>query len=227
MIVRTRPTQPASDGRRDATRALAVASLGLLAAPMALAQSTLPPPGKSYRLVKPAQATGVPKGKLEVIEFFWYGCPHCNALEPLIKAWALRLPIDVTFRRVHVPFRERRHQRLYFTLVAMGKDDELGQKVFDAIHKAHDPLDTDRLITTWAEAQGLERKAFTEAYRSFGVDAAMKRADKMVDAYGVDGVPALAVNGKYYTSPSMAGSNGAALQLVDALLAEERRLAAQ
>ena len=177
--------------RRWMLTAAAAAAASALARPVA-AQGT-PREGRDYRLVKPQQPTEAPAGKIEVIEFFWYGCPHCNSLEPLLQDWIRKLPADVFFRRVHVPFGDRRHQQLHYTLEAMGKAEALGDKVFHAIHVDNDRLDTVDKMTA------------------------------MLSRYGVDGVPAMAVNGKYYTSPSMAGSNQASLRVMDWLIAQERQ----
>ncbi len=240
MIEAMRPTfrrdepkqSPPGAGRAPAAarrrREVLLATLALLvAAPAARAQAALQArPGKEFRVLNPVLPTDLPPGKLEVVEFFWYGCPHCNQLEPLIRSWALRLPIDVVFRRVHVPFRERKHQQLHYALEVLDKVDTLGPKVFEAIHRENNPLDSEAGIADWAVKQGLERKAFLDAFKSFSVRTRMSRATKLAESFGVDGVPALGINGKYYTSPSMAGSNAAALALVDSLLAEERRAAA-
>jgi thiol:disulfide interchange protein DsbA len=208
--------------RRRWIAAAGAAALAAVFAPPAAAQAT-PRDGRDFRLVKPQQATEAPAGKIEVIEFFWYGCPHCNALEPVIKEWVAKLPADVAFRRVHVPFGDRRHQQLFYTLEAMGKADALGDKVFHAIHVDRDRLDTVDRMTAMLSRHGVDRKQFTDTFESFAVRTKMRRATQVSEAYGVDGVPAMAVNGKYYTSPSMAGSNQAALRVMDALIAQERQ----
>ncbi len=178
---------------------------------------------RGYRQVNPAQPTEAPAGKIEVLEFFWYGCPHCNSLEPLLNAWVAKLPPDVVFRRVHVPFGDRRHQQLYYTLLALGKADALGDKVFRAIHVENNRLDTVDKMADLVSRNGVDRKRFVDTFESFAVRTRMRRAAQVVDAYGVDGVPAMAVNGKYYTAPSMAGSNQAALRMLDRLIDQERQ----
>ena len=178
--------------------------------------------GKDYALVQPPQPTDS-GSKVEVLEFFWYGCPHCNTLEPLLNAWAKKLPDDVVLRRVHVPFGERRHQQLYYTLESMGKAQELGDKVFHAIHVDRDRLDTLDRMTAMLGRNGVDAKQFADTFESFAVRTKMRRAAQVSDAYGVDGVPAMAVNGKYYTAPSMAGGNEAALRTIDWLIAQERQ----
>jgi thiol:disulfide interchange protein DsbA len=205
-----------------AAGAAALASLPLAGGAQPAGQGTAPREGRDYRLVKPAQATEVPEGKIEVIEFFWYGCPHCYSLEPIINDWVRRLPDDVVFRRVHVPFGDRNHQQLFYTLRAMGKADEAGEAVFRAIHVERNRLDNvDKMAEVLAK-HGVDEARFRDTFKSFAVRTDMRRAAKTVDAYAVDSVPALAVNGKYYTSPSMAGSNQAAVRLLDQLVALER-----
>ncbi len=202
--------------------AFAAAAVAGLRAPAALAQDG-PREGREYRAVKPQQQTDTPAGKIEVLEFFMYGCPHCNTLEPLIADWVRKLPPDVVFRRVHVPFGERRHQQLHYALEAMGKADELGDKVFRAIHVDRDRLDSVERMSALLSRHGVDAKQFAATFDSFAVRTKMRRAAQAVDAYAVDGVPAMAVNGKYFTSPAMAGSNPAALRVLDWLIARERQ----
>ena len=180
------------------------------------------PPGGFKTLSSPAP-TDVPAGKIEVVEFFWFGCNHCAALEPVIEKWAAALPADVVFRRQHVPFREKRHQQLYFTLQAMQMDSpKMIARVFDAIHNERKRMLDPKEIVQVLGPSGVDSKAFNDAWASFGVRTKMQRADKLADAYAIDGVPSLGVNGKYLTAPSMAGSNEAALEVVNRLVALER-----
>jgi thiol:disulfide interchange protein DsbA len=179
--------------------------------------------GKFRSLTSPAP-TDVEAGKIEVVEFFWFGCPHCYSLEPLINAWAKKLPSDVVFRRQHVPFREVKHQQLFFTLQAMGLDNEkVMTTVFNAIHQQRKRMLEPKEMTEVLAAAGVDAKAFNEAFNSFGVRTRQTRANKLADAYNLDGVPAIGVNGKYLTAPSLAGSNEAALRVVDELIARERK----
>lgn len=212
------------DERRRTMLAAAVAIAGSTAVPAALAQQ-LPVEGRDYRLVKPAQPAEAPAGKIEVVEFFWYGCPHCNSLEPLLKEWVKGLPDDVAFRRVHVPFGERSHQQLYYTLESMGKAEALGDQVFRAIHVDRDRLDTPEKMIAMLSRHGVDRKQFLDTYESFAVRTKMRRGAQQTQAYGVDGVPAMAVAGKYYTAPSMVGSNPGALRVMDWLIQKERQAA--
>jgi thiol:disulfide interchange protein DsbA len=177
-----------------------------------------------FRTLKTPAPTDAEAGKIEVIEFFWFGCPHCYSLEPLINAWAKKLPSDVVFRRQHVPFREVKHQQLYFTLQAIGQDNEkVMSAVFSAIHQQRKRmLDQKEMVEVLAPV-GVDAKAFNDAFGSFGVKTRQTRASKLADAYELDGVPSIGVNGKFITAPSLAGSNEAALRVVDELIARERK----
>jgi protein dithiol oxidoreductase (disulfide-forming) len=188
----------------------------------ALAQAQ-PAKGPEFKLIKPERTPDVEKGKIEVVEFFWYGCPHCSALEPTLKEWQKKLPPDVVFKKVHVPFREEKHQQLFYALESMGKASELAEKVFFAIHVERNSLDTNKKMVDWAVKQGLDGKLMEQTLESFGVRSKMKKASTLATEHGVDGVPALTVNGKYYTAPSMAGSNSAALRIVDQFIDQERK----
>ena len=203
---------------------LSLAALGAaaVAAPWLPAYAQGSPP--AYRSLKSPAPTDVEPGKIEVIEFFWFGCPHCYSLEPLINSWAKKLPADVVFRRQHVPFREAKHQQLYFTLQAIGQDNEkVMNAVFNAIHQQRKRmLDPTEMVEVLAP-HGVDAKAFNDAFTSFGVRTRQTRANKLADAYELDGVPALGVNGKFLTAPSLAGSNEAALRVVDELIARERK----
>lgn len=179
--------------------------------------------GFEFKSVKPAAPVDTPAGKIEVIEFFWYGCPHCFALEPAIKDWAKQLPADVVFRKVHVPWQVQAHQQLFFTLETLGQADALNDKVFAAIHNDRSKLDTPEAMADLLAKSGVDRKQFIDTYNSFGVRTKMQRASQLAAAYKIDGVPTLAVAGKYITSPSMTGSNGAALKMVDTLVDRVRK----
>lgn len=193
-----------------------------LTLPMA-AQAQTPDP-KAYRVLSRPVATDVPPGKIEVVEFFWFGCPHCFSLEPIIDKWSENPPADVVFRRVHVPFRDRPHQQLYFTLESMGLDDpKYRNAVFNAIHLNNKRMIQEKEMLDVLAPLGVDPKQFSDTFKSFGVRTKMQRADKLADSYGIDGVPMLGVNGRYLTAPSLAGSNEGALRVVDQLVALERK----
>ncbi|TAG27506.1 MAG: thiol:disulfide interchange protein DsbA/DsbL [Burkholderiales bacterium] len=164
-------------------------------------------------------------GKVEIIEFFWYNCPHCNAFEPRLEEWVAKLPKDVVFRRAPVAFRDEfvPQQRLYYSLEAMGKVGELHKKVFYAIHAEKRRLDTQASIGEWIATQGVDRKKFDELYNSFAVQTKATRAAKMQNDYKVGGVPAMGIAGRFYTDGSLAQSMERALQVTDWLISEIKK----
>jgi thiol:disulfide interchange protein DsbA len=202
---------------------VALASLGLPAS--VLAQMRKPEEGADFLTLDKRVPGDAPAGKVEVIEFFWYSCPHCNAFEPKLVSWIKRLPPDVTVRRVPVAFRDDfvPQQRLFYTLEAMGKLDELHAKVFNTIHVEHQMIDKEPTILAWAEKNGLDKAKFLETYNSFSVQTKARRASQLQDAYKVQGVPALGIAGRYYTDGSLAGNMDRALQITDYLVAEARK----
>ena len=177
--------------------------------------------GSDYVVLDKLAPTEAGAGKIEVVEFFWYSCPHCNRFEPQLEEWIKKMPKDVTLRRAPVAFKPdfEPQQRLYFVLEAMGKVEELNKKVFAAIHVEKQALNTLPLIADWAEKQGINKAKFTEAYNSFPVATKSRKATLLQDAYKVDGVPALGVAGKYYTSGSLAQTMERALVVTDHLIA--------
>lgn len=198
----------------------------LLAASSAVrswAQPATPDEGIDYRTLREIVPTSSP-GKIEVLEFFWYACPHCYHLEPHLAKWKASLSADVTFRRVHVAFRGDTHQKIFYTLEAMGRAEALNAKVFDEIHQRNNPLAGLPDAAEWARKQGLDVAKFEAAWNSFGVQTQQKRANALVAGYRVDGVPTFGINGRYVTSPAMVGgSHVRALQVVDFLIAQERK----
>jgi thiol:disulfide interchange protein DsbA len=181
--------------------------------------------GKDYRALDKRVPVDTPAGKIEVIEFFWYSCPHCNAFEPKLVSWIKSAPADVVVRRVPVAFRDDfvPQQRLFYTLEAMGKLDELHHKVFEAIHVRKEPMNREDLILAFAEKNGLDKAKVAETYNSFSVQTKARRATQLQDAYKVEGVPAIGVAGRYYTDGTMAGTIERALQVTDFLVAEARK----
>ena len=202
---------------------LALAGLGLPAS--LLAQPRKPEEGTEFlTLGKPAPVEA-PAGKVEVIEFFWYSCPHCNTFEPKLVNWIKKLPADVSVRRVPVAFRDDfvPQQRLFYTLEAMGKLDELHAKVFTTIHAERQMIDKEPAILAWAEKNGLDKAKFQELYNSFSVSTKARRATQLQDAYKVQGVPAIGIAGRYYTDGTLAGNMDRALQITEFLVAESRK----
>jgi thiol:disulfide interchange protein DsbA len=212
--------------RREFSQAAASAALAstALLTPVAHAQLKKPQAGTDYQVLDPRATVDAPTGKIEVVEFFWYSCPHCNAFEPTLGAWVQKIPKDVVFRRVPVAFRDDfvPQQRLFYTLEAMGLVEKFHAKVFTAIHGEKLNLTTGEAITEWMGRQGVDKAKFVEQYNSFSVVTKAGRASKLQNAYKVEGVPAMGVAGRFYTDGSMAGSMERALQVVDTLVADVR-----
>jgi len=209
--------------REFSVGALGIAALGLPAG--VVAQARKPEDGTDYLTLNKRVNTDVPPGKVEVIEFFWYSCPHCNAFEPKLEPWSRKLPPDVVLKRVPVAFRDDfvPQQRLYYALEALGKVDELHSKVFHAIHVERKPINREDAIVEWAGQQGLDKVKFKELYNSFSVSSKARRATQLQEAFKVQGVPALGIAGRYYTDGTMAGSLDRALQVTDYLIAQARK----
>jgi thiol:disulfide interchange protein DsbA len=219
--------------RRDFSLSCAgVLAAGALALPAAQAQSTTqaqvqgrkPQAGTDYLVLDKPAAVEAPAGKIEVVEFFWYNCPHCNAFEPMFEAWAKRVPKDVVVRRVPVAFRSdfEPQQRLYYVLEAMGLVDKLHAKVFLAIHVEKQRLDRTEAIADWVAKQGVDKAKFMEQFNSFSVASKAARAAQLQNAYKVEGVPALGVGGRFYTDGTYAKSMERALQVTESLVLELR-----
>jgi thiol:disulfide interchange protein DsbA len=215
--------------RREFTAKLLVATAGTTAigqTTLSQAQGT-PAEGKQYvRLSQPLPAAS--GGKIEVVEFFWYGCPHCNEFEPMLDAWAKKLPTDVLFRRVPVAFREEpfgAHQRIFYALEAMGQVDAMHRKVFYAIHNDRARLEKPADISEFMAKNGLDGAKFLDVFNSFSVQTKARQAKQLSESYKIDGVPALGIHGRYYTSGSLAGSNDKALAVADFLIQQTRKSA--
>ena len=212
--------------RRDfSLAAAAVVAPAFVGVSPASAQAAKPKEGKDYLVLDKRVPMEAAAGKIEVIEFFWYSCPHCNAFEPTLEGWIKKLPADVAFKRVPVAFRDdfAPQQRLFYTLEALNKVDELHRKVFQAVHVERLPLTKDDAIIAWAEKQGLDKAKFTEVFRSFTVASKLRRAAQLQDAFKVEGVPSLGIAGRYYTDGSISGNMERALQVTEYLVAEARK----
>jgi protein dithiol oxidoreductase (disulfide-forming) len=205
--------------RRDFSLQLAAAGLGTLWAGAAAAQGG-PVEGTHYSKLAQPVAVSAPAGKIEVLEFFSYGCPHCYTLEPTLEAWAKRQPADVVFKRVPVGFNAlyENYQKIFYALESMGQAEHMHRKVFDAIHQQRQRLDKEADIAAFMSANGLDGAKFIEVYKSFSVQTKARQAQQLSQSYKIDGVPAMAVQGRYVTSGSMAGSNERALAVTDALV---------
>jgi protein dithiol oxidoreductase (disulfide-forming) len=182
--------------------------------------------GVNYDPIVPVQPTVAPRGKVEVLEVFWLGCPHCYALEPYIRSWLKDKPSYVDFVRVPVMWGlgHRLHARLFYTLEALHRDD-LVEKAFDTIHQQGNPLlgtnaqDTFDKQLAWAKSNGIDPKTFTTAYNSPGVNADLQHAQEITERYHVEFVPFVAIGGKYSTDVGKAGGHEQLIQLIDDLAA--------
>lgn len=210
--------------RRDFSLTLAAGGLGLLAAGPSRAQGN-PVEGTHYvRLGQPA-SVAAPAGKIDLVEFFSYGCPHCFALEPLLEEWLKTLAADVAFRRVPVGFNANFEslQRMYYGLEAMGKVDAVHKRIFNAIHVQRQRLDKEADQVAFLNANGVDGAQWARTIKEFHVVTKMAQAKKLVEAYKIDGVPALGVAGRFYTASSLAGDHRRALSVTDFLLQRVRK----
>jgi protein dithiol oxidoreductase (disulfide-forming) len=211
--------------RRTFSRTLAGSALGLAATGLARAQGA-PKEGTHYvRLQQSAPVTLPADKKVEVVEFFWYGCPHCYAFEPTLEAWVKRLPADVAFRQVPVGFMavHQQHQRLFYALEEMGALATMHRRVFAAIHQQNRRLGSEAEIVAFAKENGLDGTKLAETMKGFGVNTKCTRARQLTDAYRIDGVPALGIHGRYYTAASLTGTHERAVQVADYLIGLSRK----
>lgn len=203
-------------------------ALGLAAATLAARSARAavePVEGKHYQSLSQAQPVAVP-GKVEVIEFFGYWCPHCRAFEPTLEAWVRKLPADVSFRRVPVAWQARQEpfQRLYYALEALGVGGggNIHQKVFDALQVQGLRLEQPAGLAAFAAANGIDQARLADAMGGFSVSSKARVATQTASAYRIDGVPTLAIQGRYITSPSMVNSEEMTLQVAEALIRKAR-----
>jgi len=184
-----------------------------------------PVEGTDYLSLDKRVPTDVGAGKIEVIEFFWYSCPHCNAFEPQFAAWKKAAPKDVVVQRVPVRFRDdfEPQQRAYYVFESLNLVDAMHGKLFHAIHVERQQLNTAQALAAWAGKNGLPEQKFIETFNSFGVASKARRATQLQDAFKVQGVPALGVAGRFYTDGSLTQTMDRALQVADYLVGEVRR----
>lgn len=213
--------------RREFSLAASAAAAGTLTlgTSSSWAQAAAPEEGKDYiKLAKPASVSA-PAGKVEVIEFFWYSCPHCHAFEPAFAAWKSAAPADVVVQRVPVGFNASfvPQQKLYYALLAMGKLDEVHAKVFRAIHVERNRLAKDDDIFEWVGKQGVDVNKFKESYNSFTVSNQVRKATQLQQDYNVEGVPSIGVAGRFYTDGTMAGNMANVLRVTDHLITVSRK----
>lgn len=197
-----------------------ILTAGLLASTAALAYTE----GKDYKALAKPQPVAV-AGKQEVIEFFWYGCPHCYAIEPAVESWAAKLPANVNFRRVHVMWDGRNdmegHAKIFLALEAMGLTAKYQMAVFDAVQKDRIELRKEDVLFDWVKKQGIDLAKFKANYNGFSTQMQLNKLTEMTKTYAIDGVPTFIVNGKWVTSPAMVGKEDDTItKVIDELLAK-------
>jgi thiol:disulfide interchange protein DsbA len=184
-----------------------------------------PKAGAEYRELSTPQPTDA-AGKIEVLEFFWYGCPHCYNFEPVLESWAKKLPKDTQFRRVPAMFNDEYAQaaRAYYALEAIGEVERLHKALFDAVHTGSRlRVGNEAALTEWLGKQGVDTKKFAAAYRSFSVEGKLKRAVQLTQSYKIEGVPSLAVNGKYVVNTDNITSFDQLVAVADYLIDQTRK----
>ncbi|MDQ6639834.1 MAG: thiol:disulfide interchange protein DsbA/DsbL [Pseudomonadota bacterium] len=211
--------------RRFSAALLSAGIAGAALAPSgaAFAQGA-PVEGKDFTRVETPQPPGVPAGKVEVLEFFSYACPHCSAFEPVVEDWEKKLPADVVLRRVPVPFlmNADNFMHTYYALETTGAVQAVQMKIFRAIHIERQRLDTPENIAAFVGKNGGDAAKFLAAFKSFSVATSVARAKKLMADYKIDSVPTLIVQGRWMTSPSIAGSQERALAVVEQLVQRVR-----
>lgn len=198
-----------------------------LLAGAAQASPEAPKAGTDYTQVGNSQAAAelnqqIPANKVEVIEFFWYGCPHCAAFDPMLETWVQRQGPEVVFKRVPVAFRDDflPHSLMFHALDALGLERALTPKIFDEIQNNKNYLLTPEAQADFLAKNGVDRKKYLDAYNSFGAKSALARDKKLLQQYRIDGVPTLVVSGRkgvYTTSPAQTNSEDGSLKVVDYL----------
>lgn len=179
--------------------------------------------GKQYVELSSAVPVSEP-GKIEVVEMFWYGCPHCYAFEPTINPWAEKLPADVHFVRIPAMFGGPwdAHGQLFLTLQSMGVENKVHSAVFNAIQKEHKKLITPDEMAEFVATQGVDKDKFLATFNSFAIKGQIVAAKELAKKYEITGVPTLIVNGKYRFDLGSAGGPEQTLQVADQLIAKER-----
>jgi thiol:disulfide interchange protein DsbA len=199
-------------------------SLAVVGAGVAQASPEAPVSGKDYTVLKTPQPVDVPAGKIEVIEFMWYGCPHCNEFDPYLEKWIAKQGSDVVFKRVPVAFRDDfiPHSKLLHALNALGLEQQLTPVVFHEIHENRNYLLTPEDQAKFLATKGVDPKKFIAAYNSFSMQSEVARDKQMIQDYKIDGVPTLAIQGKYETGPATTNSLDGTIKVLDYLVAQVR-----
>jgi thiol:disulfide interchange protein DsbA len=186
------------------TRFTTFAAVTMLMLGLATSASAQLVKGKDYRLIDPPQPTDSGK-RVEILEFFWYGCPHCYALQPTLTAWLKHKPADVVFKHVPAVFQDSwvPLTKVFYTIDAMGLTDKLHQEVYTAIHQKRIQLQDPKVLFDWVASKGVDRQKFVATYNSFAVQAYTKRSIDFTRNYDIPGTPSLVVDGKYLAAPSL------------------------
>jgi thiol:disulfide interchange protein DsbA len=203
---------------------IAIGSIGAIGAMNAAhASPAAPVSGTDYSVLQAAQPVNA-AGKIEVTEFFWYGCPHCNEFEPYLEAWIKKQGPDVVFKRVPVAFRDDfiPHSKMYHALDALGVAEKVTPAVFNEIHVKKNYLLTPQAQADFLKTQGVDPKKYMDAYNSFSTQSAVQRDAKLLQDYKIDGVPTIVVQGKYETGPAMTNSLPGTTQVMDFLVQQVR-----
>lgn len=200
---------------------LLVAALGLSAVSDARAEIV---EGRDYAVLPNPMPTASGK-HIEVLEFFWYGCPHCYELHPHIKVWLGKMPKDVDFRYVPAIFRANWAvgAKTFYALDALGIKDRLHDRVYDAIHRDKVDLSKEEVLFDWMAKQGVDRQQFIDAYSSFSVQNQSSRSAQMSKDYNLSGVPAVVVDGRYLTSGRMGSTPQDTVRIMDELIVKVRK----
>ncbi|VAW98399.1 Periplasmic thiol:disulfide interchange protein DsbA [hydrothermal vent metagenome] len=201
------------------------ASLALLGASVSSSFAARYQEGEHYERVSPPQPTTAAPGQVEVVELFWYGCPHCYRLEPYAKRWLKKKPSNVKFVRMPGVFQPSWEigARAYYTAEILGVADKVHGAMFEAIHELKSPMSSEAEILALFKQHGVEEKDFNRVFKSFAVETKLRRARDMGRRYGARGVPAIIVNGKFRTGVHEAGGNARVFQVVDYLVQQESR----
>lgn len=191
-------------------RRVVLSSALAAALPYSVWAQRLPREGVDYKVVNPPQPNST-KTQVDIIEFFWYGCPHCYVFQPVLLEWEKIKPADGNFFRVPVAFDPSRevHSRIYYALEVLRLVEKYQQRVFYAIHKEKNPMLNESSIADYMAKAGIERATWLKAFNSKEVRDKAANARKIADAYRIEGTPEIAVGGRYRTSPSMTGGNAA------------------
>jgi thiol:disulfide interchange protein DsbA len=222
------------NGTRNAMLAAVASTVSATAtAATTLAAPTLWQEGVNYTRLVPAQPTSAPAGQVEVLEFFWYACPHCYAIDPLVEAWRKTKASYISFSREHIMWNEadRQQARLFYTLQSMGKLDAMHNEVFKELHvnlhpltdAGNDALKSEDIQAAFVVKHGISAAEFKSAYHSFAVETAMQRGDQLWQRYKISGVPTFVINGKYVADIGTAKGEDKLVALINDLAALEHK----